>query len=143
MLRLISISLIACLSTGCASIISGTNQSLSVVTRSNGTEVSGAKCILTNDKGAWYVTTPGSVTVHRSFNDLSVNCESAGFDTGIQLAKSSTKGVTLGNIFLAAGIGIGVDAVTGAAFDYPDVIQVSMGRAVAVVPAVAKVEPQK
>ena len=46
---------------GCASIVSGHNQSLSVNARSEVGELSGAKCTLHNDKGMWYVTTPGSV----------------------------------------------------------------------------------
>ena len=37
--------------TGCASIVSGNNQSLSVTTQKNGTDVAGAKCSLVNDKG--------------------------------------------------------------------------------------------
>ena len=53
--------------TGCASIVSGQNQSISVTTLKNGTDVPGAKCTLTNDKGTWYTTSPGSVMVRRSY----------------------------------------------------------------------------
>ena len=141
MLRLVSITLIACLSTGCASIVSGSNQSISVTTRSNGVDLSGAKCVLTNNKGEWYATTPGTVTVHRSFNDLSVNCAYDGLDKGIELAKSTTKGMAFGNILFGGFIGVGVDVATGAAYDYPNVIQVNMGQAVPVMPPVVATPP--
>ena len=60
---------------GCASIVSGTNQSLSVETRTDTGALVGATCKLTNNKGEWFITTPGSTMVHRSFQDLSISCE--------------------------------------------------------------------
>jgi hypothetical protein len=128
MLRFFATCLVACLSTGCASIVSGNNQSISVTTRSQGVDVSGARCSLTNDKGQWYTTTPGSVTVHRSFNDLAVNCTYDGLDGGVTMAKSSTKGMAFGNILIGGIIGAGVDMASGAAYDYPDIIHVDLGQ---------------
>ncbi|CAN5770404.1 hypothetical protein BH11PSE8_BH11PSE8_13470 [soil metagenome] len=113
---------------GCASIVSGTNQSLSVTSKNKGEVHSGAKCTLVNDKGTWYVTTPGSVTVRRSFNDLSVNCAADAVEPGIAIVKSSTKGMAFGNILFGGVIGVGVDAATGAAYDYPEIILVEMGQ---------------
>lgn len=123
---------------GCASIVSGQNQSLSVTTKNNGSDVSGAKCSLNNDKGTWYTTTPGSVTVRRSFNDLTVNCALDGVDPGIVMAKSSTKGMAFGNILFGGVIGAGVDVSTGAAYDYPDIIVVDLGKTQTFAPAAAK-----
>jgi len=126
----------ACLTLGgCASIVSGQNQSLSVTTKNNGSDVSGAKCSLVNDKGTWYTTTPGSVTVRRSFNDLTVNCALDGADPGIVMAKSGTKGMAFGNILFGGLIGAGVDMSTGAAYDYPDIIVVDLGKTVSLAPA--------
>ena len=59
----------------CASIVDGSNQSISVKTISGTNDIAGARCALTNDKGTWYVTSPGSVTVHRSYDTLNVKCE--------------------------------------------------------------------
>ena len=42
-------------------------------TEASGTEVPGASCRLTNDKGAWNVLTPGEVTVRRSNNAVTVS----------------------------------------------------------------------
>jgi len=128
MFRMCLVVVAAALSTGCASIVSGQNQSVSVVAKNNGADVSGAKCQLSNDKGTWFATTPGSVTVRRSFNDLAVNCALDGMSPGLASVKSSTKGMAFGNILLGGVFGAGVDMSTGAAYDYPDIIAIEMGQ---------------
>lgn len=119
---------IATLCTGCASIVTGHNQSLSVDTHSRGEPVAGAHCKLENDKGIWYATTPGTVVVRRSYEDLNVRCEKEGFQPGITAAKSTTKGMAFGNILFGGIIGAAVDAGSGAAYDYPGLIKVELGR---------------
>ena len=110
---------------GCASIVSGQNQSVSVIALSDAKDVGGARCSLTNDKGQWFATTPGSVTVRRSFSPLAVDCKSEQM-AGTDQIKSSTKGMAFGNILFGGVIGVGVDVATGAAYDYPDVIRIKM-----------------
>ena len=119
---------------GCASIVSGSNQSLSVDSLSKGTQIAQVNCTLTNNKGKWFVTTPGTVTVHRSYQDLNVKCEKDGLQPGMLTVKSSTKGMAFGNILFGGVIGAGVDAGTGAAYDYPSLITVYMGEAQTLVP---------
>jgi hypothetical protein len=114
--------------TGCASIVSGTSQVVSVETLHSSGNVAGATCKLENDKGVYYVTTPGTVTVHRTYGDMNVKCEKPGFDPGLATVKSSTKGVMAGNIVFGGFIGAGVDAASGAAYDYPALFQVMMGQ---------------
>ena len=115
---------------GCASIVSGQNQSISVVSTNQGADLAGARCSLVNDKGTWYATTPGSVTVHRSYKDLTVECTAPGADRGVAAVKSSTKAMAFGNIIFGGVIGVGVDTVSGAAYDYPSIVTVRMGRVV-------------
>ena len=119
-------SLVAMMS-GCASIVSGTNQPITVETRTQGNLLSGVTCKLINDKGTWYVTTPGSVTVHRSVSDLKLSCEKEGVTPGLANVKSNTKAMAFGNAIFGGLIGVGVDVASGAAFDYPDLVQVEMG----------------
>jgi hypothetical protein len=130
----LSVIAIAALSslTGCASIVSGTSQVVSVETMHSSGSVAGATCKLENDKGVYYVTTPGTVTVHRAYGDMNVKCEKPGFDTGLATVKSSTKGMMAGNILFGGVIGAGVDAASGAAYDYPALFQVMMGQQQAV-----------
>ena len=127
---------------GCASIVSGQNQSVSVTSRdpAKGVDLAGAKCSLVNDKGTWYATTPGTVTVRRSFNELAVNCTADGIEPGIAMVKSATKAMAFGNILFGGFIGAGVDMSTGAAYDYPELIVVTMGQSNSVP---AKVEAAK
>ncbi len=46
---------------------------------------------------------------------------------GTTVVKSSTKGMAWGNILAGGIIGGAIDAGTGAAYDYPSLINVSMG----------------
>jgi hypothetical protein len=119
---------ITLLGSGCASIVSGHNQSVSVETRGKqGENVASANCKLTNDKGTWFVTSPGSVNVRRSYEDLLISCEKSEQQPGIASVKSSTKAMAFGNIVFGGVIGAGVDIASGAAYDYPTLITVLMG----------------
>lgn len=111
---------------GCASIVSGQNQSVSVETRAASGPVAGASCKLVNDKGTWYVTTPGSTVVQRSYGDLGVNCQKDAYASGTVSAKSNTKAMAFGNLIFGGLLGVGVDVATGAAYDYPLLITVGL-----------------
>ena len=114
--------------TGCASIVTGTNQSVSVKTG----QVSGATCSLENNKGKWYVNrTPGTVIVNRSFNDLSIDCTKKGYQPVHKNVGSNTKAMAFGNVLFGGVIGAGVDMADGAAYDYPTDIEIPMQKAVA------------
>jgi hypothetical protein len=116
------------LSTGCSSITGTTGQSVSLQTRDKaGAEVPGAACELTNNKGKWFVTTPGSVQIRRSNDDMLVQCTKTGHETGQASVVSDTKGSMFGNIIFGGGIGAVIDHNTGSAYEYPTLIQVVMG----------------
>ena len=126
--HLLALLSVAAATTGCAPIVSGTNQSVSVETRNaEGASVSGANCKLNNNKGTWFVTSPGSTTVNRSYEALNVRCEKDGAEPGQSVVNSSTKGMAFGNILFGGPIGAGVDMASGAAYDYPNLITVMMG----------------
>lgn len=134
---LLAVVVIAGLTSGCASITGSTNQSVSVQTREqSGGEVTGAACELANNKGKWFVTTPGSVMIHRSNDDMQVLCNKAGFEPGRAAVVSETKGSMFGNIIFGGGIGAIIDHNQGSAYEYPAFIQVLMG-------AFSKIEPPK
>jgi len=109
--------------TGCASIVGGTNQSVSV----NTGKVDGASCAIKNDKGVWYIPqTPGSTVIHRSYGDLKVDCKKKNLLTGRKTVASSTKPLVFGNVLFGGLIGVGVDVLDGAAYDYPNDISIPM-----------------
>jgi hypothetical protein len=115
---------------GCSTITGGgTTQPVSVKTlTSKGEALNDAKCELTNNKGAWYVTTPGSATISRSNYALKVVCKKPGVDVGTTSVESAVKGNMLGNVILGGGIGMIVDHSNGSAYEYPSIIEVYMGR---------------
>ncbi len=115
---------------GCATIVGGTSQDIAVATQNNGGAVNDAHCLLTNDRGHWEINTPGTVSVHRSYGNLTVKCQKDGLPDGLVTANSTTKGAVAGNILLGGGLGAGVDVANGAAFDYPSSISVEMGKSI-------------
>ena len=108
---------------GCATIIEGTTQSVSV----NTTPAQGAQCTLINSQGTWYVNSPGSVTVHKTKTDLDITCLKPGYGPGHLVAKSHFSGTTAGNVIAGGVVGIGVDAASGANFYYDNPIEVPLG----------------
>jgi uncharacterized protein YceK len=112
--------------TGCASIVNGTHQSVSV---HNG-QIEGATCSLSNNKGQWFINrTPGSVVINRSFDDLQISCKKRGYQIGNQRIASHTKALAFGNAIFGGVIGAGVDIADGAAYDYPTSIYIPLHRA--------------
>lgn len=101
---------------GCASIVNGQNQSISVSTP----DCPGAACELNNDKGKWFLaSTPGSVMINRSYGDLFVRCTKGSNEPATQSVTSKTKGMAFGNILFGGIIGAGIDIANGSAYDYP------------------------
>ncbi len=128
---------LAAMLSGCASITGTTAQSVSVQTRDQaGSEVTAVACELSNNKGKWFVTTPGSTTITRSNDDMQVMCKKEGTEPGRAAIVSATKGSMWGNIIFGGGIGAIVDHNNGSAYEYPNFIQVVMG-------AFTRVEPPK
>jgi hypothetical protein len=119
------------LASGCASVTGGSSQSVAVQTRdSAGKEVTGANCELSNGKGRWLVTTPGSTTINRSNDDMHVLCNKTGEEPGRAEVVSITKNAMYGNILLGGPVGAFIDHSSGAAYEYPSFIQLVMGRSI-------------
>jgi hypothetical protein len=106
------------LMTGCASISGERMQPITVQTVHDNKEVAGIGCTLTNDAGSWFLTTPASISVHKSTGDLAISCKKDAF-AGSQTLVSKSNGAVWGNILVGGGIGYIVDRNTGAGFDYP------------------------
>ena len=113
---------------GCATITESNQQVLMVHTIQDSREIGGVGCVLTNDAGRWFVTTPGHVTVQKSAGNLFVDCHkpatSAGQDV---IASKANTSALIGNA-ATAGLGYLLDRRTGAGFDYPETLTVIMHR---------------
>ncbi len=108
--------------TGCAQVISGDTQDIVVQTEPR----VGAKCLVQNGRGTWSVlSTPATVTLLRSTTDLSIHCQTDDGWSGGSTARSQMS--TLAYVDMApAGLGTALDSASGAAYDYPDLITVSL-----------------
>lgn len=105
----------------CATITSGTSQSLTVLT-----EPAGATCELQREGATVGVVnpTPGTVQVSKSQRDMTVRCTRAGHSPGVTTVAAQLQGMTAGNILLGGVIGLGIDAASGAMSRYPENIRV-------------------
>ena len=129
--RLVFIMLVSFASlqlSGCASITGGTQQSVSVETRKDAVAVTGAECELTNAKGKWFIASPGSIQIQRSHDPLFITCKKPDYEVGRASVESVARAGMAGNFLFGGLIGVAIDHSSGAAYDYPNLIQVSMGQ---------------
>lgn len=127
LLTLASLGLLVALSSGCATITSGTSQTIAVETEKNNLPVTGANCRIVTSKGVWNLVTPATFEISKSSDDARISCEKADEPKGEAVAKSGFKGNTVGNVLIGGFIGIGVDALTGAMWAYPTRWLVKLG----------------
>ena len=99
----IVVSILVVMSTGCASVIGSKLQPVSVQTIHENKEIVGVECTLTNDAGKWSVTSPGSVTIHKSTGDLAVDCTKDGTTHGHETIVSKSNKAVWGNIIAGWG----------------------------------------
>jgi hypothetical protein len=68
--------------------------------------------------------TPGSISIDKSKDNVSVECEKAQHLPGASVLASDFQGMTLGNVLIGGIIGIGIDAASGAMHQYPPSVSV-------------------
>ena len=122
MLKVVFVLLLAMLS-ACATLVTGSSQSITV-----STNPPAANCTLdrVGARIGAVSSTPGSVLVEKSKNNLSVTCSKDGFQTATVVREPSFNGATLGNLILGGPAGLIIDAASGATFKYPDDIRLDM-----------------
>ncbi len=108
---------------GCATIINGTSQSVTV-----STSPPNASCAVDRmgERIGVVPQTPGSLRVDKSKNSLTVTCAKPGYQTASVTRPPSFSLVTLGNAIAGGLIGVGVDFATGANFKYPEEVQMGL-----------------
>lgn len=108
---------------GCATITTGADQSITVVT-----DPAGANCQLDREGAAVAVIspTPGTVQVDKSKDAITIKCRKEGFQETAGALSSEFQGMTFGNIIFGGIIGVAVDAGSGAMNEYPSQISIVM-----------------
>lgn len=124
--------------TGCASMSGARIQTITVQTVQDHKEVTEAGCILSNGVGRWFITTPGKITINKNIDDLTVECSKEDVGTGSEVIASSANGGMWGNVLLGGPIGYVVDRKSGAGYDYPQTVVVSLKKAAPVAKPVEK-----
>lgn len=108
---------------GCATVTSGTTQTITIET-----SPPGATCKLAREGETIGAVnpTPGSVTVGKDKDAIDISCDRDGFLSTSQTMTSSFEGWTLGNALIGGIIGIAIDAGSGAMNEYPSSIQITL-----------------
>jgi hypothetical protein len=107
---------------GCATITRGTTQTVAIDTPG----VAGATCSILTATGPQTVVTPGTIVLAKSSASLPVRCTKACYQEGGAVIASSLEAMTAGNLIAGGVVGIGIDAMSGAANKYPDMVSVPM-----------------
>jgi hypothetical protein len=119
---------LACMSLGaCSTIVNGQNQRVRV----NTGPVSDAECVAiggSKGKVAETFLTPADVKFPRSSKTIDIRCDKTGYQTATQTISGKVEGTTAGNLAVGGPIGLGVDALTGAIYRYPDIVSIPMTR---------------
>ena len=125
MRRLPKILLGTLLLTSCASVTTGTSQSLTVVT-----EPAGAQCKLTRGESATLVAmvsqTPTTLRIDKSGDLMTIECSREGHEVTRTYLEPDFQAMTLGNAIIGGGIGLMIDAASGAMAKYPESAIVTM-----------------
>lgn len=123
--KLLLLAVAAVAMTGCSTIANGKNQAVNFSTGA----VEGADCLVTGGRdGSVYESfvTPSEVQIRRAKAAIDVECSKAGYKTASRRVESKMEGSTGGNVVAGGFVGLGVDAMTGAMFKYPDTILLNM-----------------
>jgi hypothetical protein len=117
---------LAWLLSGCATVVSGSKQTVTVTTPN----IEGAMCSLSDSKGrVWYIEqTPGTALVKRGDGPISIICNKDGYKKGTALLEEEIAASNYGNLALLplAPVGYFVDSATGSAERYKSSIEVTM-----------------
>jgi ABC-type proline/glycine betaine transport system substrate-binding protein len=107
----------------CASIGSGTTQTIAV-----NTNPPGAQCGLFREgfRIATVQTTPGTATVDKTKHDIAIICVLAGHDQAQYYNRSQAEAMTFGNLIIGGGIGWAIDSASGADNKYDSPVNINL-----------------
>ncbi|HTM49401.1 MAG TPA: hypothetical protein VL285_11990 [Bryobacteraceae bacterium] len=106
---------------GCATFIDGSQQYITI----NSAPGYYAHCVLSRPGESFNVTTPGSIRIAKTDDDLTVRCHRPGYADTVGTIPSDVNLWTVGNL-LTGGVTVAVDAWTGAMYEYPNSYDVPM-----------------
>jgi hypothetical protein len=101
---------------GCGTVTQGVSQNITVTT-----SPPGAQCELSRDGGhlATLYSTPETVHVHKSGDDMVLTCSKRGYETASTVLESGYGIGVFGNAIVGGLVGAAIDVYDGAAYKYP------------------------
>jgi hypothetical protein len=130
--KLAALSVICFSTVGCASLMTSNENNVRVETvDSTGVEIKDANCAILRGSLRSEFKTPAVVPVTKGSSDVRIDCTKEGFPEGRAVVTSRVGGATFGNILAGGIIGAVVDQSTGKAYNFPDWIQIVMGKVLA------------
>ncbi len=122
-MRFLNLFLMTFCIAGCATIVKGTTQVVSIDTPG----APGASCELSSSGiGSRSVVTPATIELDKSQHNIAVTCRKPCYQDAVAMIPSYTEGMAAGNIIAGGVLGLGVDAATGAMNKYADRTSVTM-----------------
>lgn len=130
----------------CASILSGTEQKLTVHSNPEGANCALARPVENDGAAIQFARVnpaPDDVTITKTKHDITVSCSKPGYVDGVALVESDTDATVFGNLILGGLVGWGIDSARGADNKYNSDVHVSLisknpqGTAPAVAPVVS------
>ena len=125
MKSLLTILILVCVAavSGCATIVKGKTQTVTVTT-----EPPGAICTLTRagETVAVVNPTPGSISVEKSSDALTVTCMREGYQDSTGEVGTTFQAMTFGNVIFGGIIGAAVDAGSGAMHEYEPTVTITL-----------------
>ena len=122
-LQLIFILVLLAAVSSCATIVKGKTQSVTVTT-----EPPGAICTLIRGGETIAVVnpTPGSISVEKSSDALTVTCKREGYQDSTGEVGKKFQAMTFGNVIFGGIIGAAVDAGSGAMHEYEPTVTITL-----------------
>jgi hypothetical protein len=122
-LACVGIVAFAALLSGCATVVKGSSQTLTIIT-----DPEGASCELKREGESIGVVdpTPGSVEVAKDKDEIDVTCKKKGFKESNTYLSSTFQTWTVGNLLIGGLIGLAIDASSGAITQYPSEISLKL-----------------
>lgn len=128
-LKLIAAAAPLVFTVGCASLTTSNESQVRVETvDAAGVEVKDASCFMARGGVRSEFKTPAVVAVSKGSSNVMIDCSKPGSPDGKAVLTSRVGAATFGNILVGGFIGAAVDQATGKAYNYPDWIQIVMGK---------------
>ncbi len=113
--------------TGCATLIDGKTQTMTVSTRGD-IDARNTECTIQNSNGAWVTDNKESLSIRRDSDDLIISCENEKQEGSVVIESSASSGFMAANFFLVdlCTVSCIFDHSTGALYEYQKHVSIPM-----------------